>query len=64
MNMITDKDPTELLTCEEATEILRCGYNTLSRLLKDGSLHAFKVGRIWKIPVGGIETYIRTQSKL
>lgn len=58
------KDPTELLTCEEATEVLRCGYNTLYRLLKDGSLHAYKEGRIWKIPVGGIETYIRSRSNL
>lgn len=31
-----EKDPTELLTCEEAIEILRCGYNTLYRLLKEG----------------------------
>ena len=59
-----EKDPTELLTCEEAIEILRCGYNTLYRLLKEGKLHAYKEGRIWKIPIGGIDSYIRERSHL
>ncbi len=44
MNTTYQKDPTELLTCDEALERLRCGYSTLYRLLKDGSLHAFKEG--------------------
>ena len=59
-----EKDPTELLTCEEAVEILRCGYNTLYRLLKEGKLHAYKEGRIWQIPAGGIDSYIRERSHL
>lgn len=60
----TMKDPTELLTCDEAVEYLRCGYNTLYNLLKSGKLHAYKEGRIWKIPMGGIEAYIRERSNL
>ncbi len=64
MNMITEKSSTELVTNEEAMEMLKCGYNTLYRLLKDGSLHAYKDGRIWKIPVGGIDAYIRKRSGL
>lgn len=59
-----EKDPTELLTCEEAIEILRCGYNTLYRLLKESKLHAYKEGCIWKIPIGGIDSYIRERSHL
>lgn len=59
-----DKDPTELLTCDEAVQYLRCGYNTLYRLLKDGELHAYKEGRIWKIPVGGIDSYIKKRANL
>ena len=58
------KDPTELLTCDEAVQYLRCGYNTLYRLLKNGSLHAYKEGRIWKIPVGGIDSYIKKRANL
>lgn len=64
MTEMIQKDPTELITCDEALDVLRCGYNTLYRLLKDGSLHAYKEGRIWKIPVGGIEAYIRARSGL
>lgn len=57
-----NNNPTDLLTCDEALEYLRCGYNTLYRLLKNGDLHAYKEGRIWKIPYAGIESYIRTRS--
>ena len=59
-----DKEPTDLLTCEEALEYLRCGYNTLYRLLKEGKLHAYKDGRIWKIPYGGIQDYIYSRSNM
>jgi len=53
-----------LITCEEAVEYLRCGYNTLYTLLKEDKLHAYKEGRIWKIPYGGIEDYIKSRSHL
>ena len=61
---MSDYNRTDLLTCDEALELLRCGYNTLYRLLKSGQLHAYKEGRIWKIPYGGIEDYIKTRSGL
>lgn len=58
------REATELLTCEEALEELRCGYNTLYRLLKEGQLHAYKEGRLWRIPYGGIQQYILSRSNL
>ena len=54
----------ELLTCKEALKRLRCGYNTLYRLLEDGSLHAYKEGRVWRILVEGIDQYIRIRCGL
>lgn len=57
-----DKQPTDLLTCDEALEYLRCGYNTLYSLLKEGKLHAYKEGRVWKIPYRGITEYINSRS--
>ena len=57
-----ERERTELLTCEEAIEILRCGYNTLYELLKSGAIPSYKEGRIWKIPYGGIQDYIKRRS--
>ncbi len=60
----TNEESTELLTCEEATEVLRCGYNTLYRLLKEERIPAFRLGKTWKIPAGGIYRFIRSQSNM
>lgn len=54
-----DNYSTELLNCAEAMEYLKCGYNTLQRILNSGELHAYKEGRIWKIPKGSIDEYIK-----
>lgn len=58
------KEKTELLTCDEAIEYLRCGYNTLYKLLESGELKAYKDGSRWKIPYGSITEYILRRSNL
>jgi len=54
----------ELLTAQEAAEVLRVGHNAIYELLKSGKLKGFRVGRVWKIPKEAVEEYIRSSAKL
>lgn len=54
----------EILTTEEAADILRVGNNTLYDLLQSGKLKAYRNGRIWRIPKRSVIEYIIEQSKL
>ena len=54
----------EILTTEEAADILRVGYNTLYDLLQSGKLKAYRNGRIWRIPKRSVIEYIIERSKL
>ena len=54
----------EILTTEEACEVLRVGYNTLYDLLLSGKLKAYRNGRLWRIPKKSIIEYVIEQSKL
>ena len=54
----------ELLTAQEAAEVLRVGHNAIYELLKSGKLKGFRVGRVWKIPKEAVEEYIRNSAKL
>ena len=48
----------DILTAYEAMDYLGVGENTLYRLLNDGKLGAFRIGRIWKIPRKELDKYI------
>ena len=54
----------DLLTTEEACEALKIGKNALYALLADGSLKAYRNGRVWRIPKAAVDEYIRTKAKL
>ncbi len=54
----------EVLTTDEAAEVLRVGFNTLYDLLQSGKLKAYRNGRFLKIPKKSIIEYIIEQSKL
>lgn len=58
------KDYPEILTTEEACEVLRVGYNALYELLQSGKLKAYRNGRVWRIPKQAIIEYIIAESKL
>ncbi len=53
----------QLITIEELCDMLAIGRNTAYRLLKEHKISAFRIGRIWKIPRGAVEDYIRDSSK-
>lgn len=58
------EDTLTILSPTEAAELLDVGKNTIYRLITDGEIKCFKVGRIWKIPKEGLIEYIRRQSGL
>ena len=48
----------EILTVAEVMEILYVGKNTVYRLLNEGELNAFRIGKTWKIPKNCLEEFI------
>ena len=54
----------DILTVEEACEVLRIGYNAAYDLLNSGKLKAYRNGRIWRIPRIAVEAYILESCKL
>lgn len=49
----------EIMKFEEVMEYLNIGKNTLYKLLNNGEISAFKIGKVWKIPKKSVEEYIR-----
>ena len=39
----------DILTTEEACEVLRIGYNAIYELLNNGKLKGYRNGRVWRI---------------
>lgn len=55
--MFNDFD--DVLTVEELCEALKIGKNAAYRLLNEGKVKGFRIGRIWKISKQSLEEYIR-----
>lgn len=56
-----DTTETGLMTLDELCEMLMIGRSTAYQLMKSGSLGAFRIGRIWKIPKAGVLEYLQDQ---
>lgn len=57
----------DVLNVDEACELLRIGRNNFYKLLKEDNgkkLHAFKNGRVWKIPKIAVQQFIIEQAKI
>ena len=54
----------DVLTTEEACEVLRIGSNAIYDLLREGKLKGFRNGRVWRIPKAAIQAYITDCVKL
>ncbi|WP_101909230.1 helix-turn-helix domain-containing protein [Marasmitruncus massiliensis] len=52
----------DVLTVEELCEALKIGKNAAYRLLNEGKVKEFRIGRVWKISKSSLESYIRQQS--
>lgn len=53
-----------LITVEELCEELLIGKNLVYKLLANGSIKGFRIGRIWKIPRQSLNDFIIQESKL
>lgn len=47
-----------IMTIDEVCEILMIGRNAAYKLLNSGTLKAFRIGRVWKIPRESVEAFI------
>lgn len=54
----------ELITIDELCEILMIGRNTAYRLLNSGKLHAFRIGRCWKIPKNSVRQLLELKASI
>ena len=54
----------DILTTDEACEVLRIGKNALYELLQSGQLKGYRNGRVWRIPKKGVVEFICAQSNL
>ena len=48
----------DILTVDEACEVLKIGKKALYDLLNSGTLKAMRNGRVWRIPKTAIQEYI------
>ena len=59
-----DNLSSSLMTVEELCEELLIGKNLAYRLLIEGKIKGFRLGRIWKIPRQSINDFITQKSNL
>ena len=62
-SMIFQNSYNEMITLDDLCEMLSIGKNTAYRLLQTGQIHAFKIGRIWKIPRDAVSEFVEKKSK-
>lgn len=54
----------EVMTAEEACEVLRIGHNAIYALLNSGKLKGYRMGRNWRIPRESVRQFILENAKL
>ena len=57
-------ETTDLITIEDMCNILLIGRNSAYRLLKSKKIKAFRIGKVWKIPMSPIDEFILSESNL
>lgn len=60
--MTDTEDYGELISIDELCKALMVGKSTAYSLLRNGSIKAFKIGRVWKIPKRSVPDFIQTNS--
>lgn len=53
----------DMVTIDDVCQMLNIGKNGAYRLLKEGKLHAFKIGRIWKISKFSVMEYVTSNTQ-
>ena len=52
----------DILTIKDLQKLLHIGRNTALRLVQDGEIEGFKVGRLWRVTRESVVKYIRLTS--
>ncbi|WP_330999355.1 helix-turn-helix domain-containing protein [Pectinatus frisingensis] len=52
------------MTVEELCDMLSIGKNTAYALLNSGTVKAFRIKRVWKIPKKSVVEYVIEKSRL
>jgi excisionase family DNA binding protein len=53
----------DILTVAEVMALLYVGKNTVYRLLQEGELRGFRIGKTWRIPKISLEEYIISKNQ-
>lgn len=53
----------DILSVEELQDILRIGKGAAYQLLNSGTIKAFRIGRVWKIPMSILNDFIIQSAK-
>ena len=62
--IIMYNETTDLITIEDMCNILLIGRNSAYKLLKSQKIKAFKIGKVWKIPMSAVDEFILSESRL
>lgn len=49
----------DVFTIEDLMDYLSVGRNTAYKLLKDGKIKSFKIGRVYKIPKEEVKRFVK-----
>lgn len=60
----TEQIDIDLLNVDQLCEALSIGTNTAYTLLNSGDIHAFRIGRTWRIPSVAINEFILRKANL
>lgn len=54
----------EVYTVSEAASVLKAHPNIIRKLLNNGRLGGFRIGRAWRITGGDLDAYMATQGRV
>ncbi len=57
-------DYPDILTVDEAYEILRIGYNAIYANLNSGKLRAYRNGRVWRTPKQSVINFVTENTSI
>ena len=57
------QDIDEILNIDQFCELLDIGKSTGYKLLKNGTIKGFKIGKVWKIPAKSVEDFVLKKIK-
>lgn len=63
-SLYNEQSNIDLLNVDQLCEALSIGYNTAYALLNSGEIHAFRIGRTWRIPSVAVNEFILRKANM